>query len=199
MQPCIRCRITVPTRKYGPFTAPYEVNLWWIYGLSYRLTWEYLAGYNGALREEKELIPHQYLKDFKNLTIDKLNHSHHVNYKSISNIYLWNNFTKDDEAKKNGHFILNKIFFCIRLYILPYYIFLFFIYWSLINTCVGYIIYTKSKYFQSRVSYQWLYQRNNSCITYSIIEKRQCIKEYTLIVNFFLMESQLFGSRSGQK
>jgi hypothetical protein len=28
MRPRIRCRITVPkiTRKYGPFTAPYEAN-----------------------------------------------------------------------------------------------------------------------------------------------------------------------------
>jgi hypothetical protein len=44
----------------------------------------YLIGYNGELRKETELTPYQYLKNFKNLTIDKLNHSHHVNYKSIS-------------------------------------------------------------------------------------------------------------------
>ena len=44
----------------------------------------YLVGYNGELRKEKELTPYQYLKDFTNITIDNLNHSHHVNYKSIS-------------------------------------------------------------------------------------------------------------------
>ncbi|CAF1293076.1 unnamed protein product [Rotaria sordida] len=44
----------------------------------------FLIGYNGELTEDDELKPYKYLKGFENLTIDALNYSHHVNYKSIS-------------------------------------------------------------------------------------------------------------------
>ncbi|CAF2851219.1 unnamed protein product [Rotaria sp. Silwood2] len=44
----------------------------------------YLIGYNGELIDQDELKPYQYLKDFNDLTIDKLNIYHNVNYKSIS-------------------------------------------------------------------------------------------------------------------
>ncbi|CAF3621507.1 unnamed protein product [Rotaria sp. Silwood1] len=44
----------------------------------------YLVGYNGELIDQDELKPYQYLKDFNDLTIEKLNLYHHVNYKSIS-------------------------------------------------------------------------------------------------------------------
>ncbi len=44
----------------------------------------YLAGYNGELREERQLTLYKNLKDFKNLTIHELNRCHHVDYKSIS-------------------------------------------------------------------------------------------------------------------
>ncbi|CAF4284478.1 unnamed protein product [Rotaria sp. Silwood2] len=44
----------------------------------------YLVGYNGKLYGQNDLTPYRYLNDFKNLTIDKLNNSHHVNYKSVS-------------------------------------------------------------------------------------------------------------------
>lgn len=44
----------------------------------------FLIGYNGELIEDDDLKPYRYLKNFENLTIDTLNYSHHVNYKSIS-------------------------------------------------------------------------------------------------------------------
>ncbi len=44
----------------------------------------YLVGYNGEVREEKDLIPYKYLRNFNNLTVHQLNHYHHVTYKSTS-------------------------------------------------------------------------------------------------------------------
>jgi hypothetical protein len=44
----------------------------------------YLFGYNGQLKDNDDLNPYRYLKDFENLTIDKLNLHPNVNYKSIS-------------------------------------------------------------------------------------------------------------------
>jgi len=44
----------------------------------------YLIGYNGQLKDNDDLNPYRYLKDFENLTIDKLNLHHNVNYKLIS-------------------------------------------------------------------------------------------------------------------
>ncbi|CAF1353390.1 unnamed protein product [Rotaria sordida] len=44
----------------------------------------FLVSYNGELTDDDALKPYRYLKGPENLTIEKLNYSHHVNYKSIS-------------------------------------------------------------------------------------------------------------------
>ncbi|CAF2145700.1 unnamed protein product [Rotaria magnacalcarata] len=44
----------------------------------------YLVGYNGELREQKDLVPYRYLEAFNNTTTFQLNHCHHVNYNSVS-------------------------------------------------------------------------------------------------------------------
>ncbi|CAF1431894.1 unnamed protein product [Rotaria magnacalcarata] len=44
----------------------------------------YLIGYNGELKDYDDLTPYKYLNDFPNLSVDKLNLYHNVNYKSVS-------------------------------------------------------------------------------------------------------------------
>ncbi|CAM4795986.1 unnamed protein product [Rotaria magnacalcarata] len=43
----------------------------------------YLVGYNGELREQKDLVPYRYLEAFNNTTTFQLNHCHHVNYNTL--------------------------------------------------------------------------------------------------------------------
>lgn len=57
----------------------------------------FLIGIHGELSDYRDLIPYKYINGFANLTIDKLNNHHQVNYKSVSLGRLSEEFPSDKQ------------------------------------------------------------------------------------------------------